>query len=185
MKNMKKLLNWGLLVVALIAVNACEGPQGPQGPAGSNGSQGPAGSQGQQGFPGTANVVYSNWAKAGTWSTVDVYGVVRSFVDVNAPRLTQEILDRGVVVMYVKLTTDNNQIRQLPVTVFAQFTEELIDFSLIVSRIRVWSTPIKGPAFPSPNYEFRYVIIPGAQAARMNYENLSYDDAKVMFNLPE
>lgn len=185
MKNMKKLLNWGLLVVALMAMNACEGPQGPVGPAGSNGAQGPAGPQGQQGVPGTANVVYSSWARAGAWSTVDVYGVVRSFIDINAPRLTQEVIDRGVVLVYVKLTTDNNQVRQLPVTVFAQFTEELIDFSLIANRIRVWSTPVRPPISPSPNYEFRYVIIPGAQAARMNYENLSYEEAREMFNLPD
>lgn len=182
---MKKLLNWSLLLLALVAMNACEGPQGPIGPAGSDGGQGPQGTPGQQGIPGSANVVYSSWARAGTWSTVDVFGVVRSFVDITAPRLTQEIVDRGVVLVYTKLTADNNQARQLPVTVFAQFTEELIDFSIIVSRIRIWSTPINGPAFPSPNYEFRYVIIPGAQAARMNYEKLSYDDAKVMFNLPD
>lgn len=185
MKMMKKLLLAGLMAVCFAGLWACEGPQGPAGPAGETGAQGPAGPQGPTGATGTANVIYSNWQAAGTWQTVNVFGVNRSYIDINAPRLTQEILDRGVVLVYVKLTTDNNQVRQLPVTVYAQFTEELIDFSLIVNRIRVWSTPIKPPVPPSSNYEFRYVLIPGGQAGRMSYETLTYDEAKEQFNLAD
>lgn len=173
------------MAVSLIWIGACEGPQGPVGPAGANGVQGPAGPQGAVGAAGAANVIYSNWIKAGTWSTTDVFGVVRSYIDITAPALSQEIVDRGVVLVYTKLTTDNNQVRQLPVTVYSQFTTELIDFSLIVNRIRVWSTPIKPPIAPSPNYEFRYVLIPGGQATRLSFEGMSYDEAKVQFNLPD
>jgi hypothetical protein len=185
MKSMKKLLLTGLMAACIAGFWACEGPQGPAGPAGQAGAQGPAGPVGPVGATGSANVLYSTWTKAGTWSTVNVFGVDKSFIDITAPRLTQDILDRGVVLVYVKLATDNNQVRQLPVTVYAQFTEELIDFSLIVNRIRIWSTPIKPPVPPSPNNEFRYVLIPGGQAGRLNYERLSYEEAREMFNLPD
>ncbi len=173
------------MAVSLVWISACEGPQGPVGPSGANGVQGPAGPQGAIGATGAANVIYSNWTKAGTWSTTDVFGISRSYIDINAPALSQEIVDRGVVLVYVKLTTDNNQVRQLPVTVYAQFTTEHIDFSAIVNRIRVWSTPVRPPIAPSSSYEFRYILVPGGQAGRLNFEGMSYEAAKVQFNLPD
>lgn len=182
---MRKFAGWGLMAITFLWMCACEGPQGPVGPAGANGVQGQAGPQGPVGATGAANVIYSNWTKAGTWSTTDLYGIVRSYIDITAPALSQEILDRGVVLVYVKLTTDNNQVRQLPVTVYAQFTTEQIDFSLLLNRIRIWSTPIKPPISPSPNYEFRYILIPGGQAGRLNFEGMTYEEAKFQFNLPD
>jgi hypothetical protein len=188
-KNMmKKLVGMCLVAGLLLGVSACEGPQGPVGPAGQNGTQGPAGPQGPVGPTGSANVIYSSWTKStnwGGWQPANVFGVNRSFFDINAPALSQEVLDRGVVLVYTKLTTDNNQMRQLPVTVYAQFTEELLDFSVVLNRIRIWSTPIRPPVPPSPNYEFRYVLIPGGQAARVSYEKLTYEEAKERFNLPD
>lgn len=182
---MRKLVGWSLMAISFVWMFACEGPQGPVGPAGANGAQGPIGPQGPIGATGAANVIYSNWAKAGTWFTTDVFGIVRSYIDITAPALSQEILDRGIVLVYVKLTTDNNQVRQLPVTVYAQFTTELIDFSALVNRIRIWSTPVKPPIAPSSSYEFRYILIPGGQAGRLNYEDMTYEEARVQFNLPD
>ncbi|WP_165933397.1 collagen-like protein [Arundinibacter roseus] len=181
----KQLLLGSLVAILFACMSACEGPQGPVGPAGDPGSQGPAGEQGPTGATGTANVIYSPWARAGSWTATDLYGVNRFYVDISAPRLSQEVLDRGAILVYVKLTTENNQVRQLPVTVYAQFTEELLDFSLVVNRIRVWSTPIKPPIAPSPNNEFRYVLIPGGLAGRINYEKLSYEEAKEMFGFED
>jgi hypothetical protein len=177
-----------VLLLAMTGMSACEGPEGPVGPAGSSGSQGPAGPQGPQGATGTANVIYSAWTRAGTWTKINVFGVDRFYTEFQADRLSQEILDRGVVLVYAKLETDNNQVRQLPIVVYAQFTEDVIDFSLNLNRIRVWSTPVRGPALPvipSPNHTFRYVLIPGGQAGRMNYEKLTYAEAKERFGLTD
>lgn len=183
-KNMRHITLL-LLVLSVLLFDACKGPAGPTGPAGSNGTQGPAGTPGASGPTGTANVIYSSWAKAGTWNSINVFGVQRSYIDITAPRLTQEILDRGLVLVYVKLETDNNQVRQLPVRVYAQFTEEMIDFSLGSNKIRIWSTPIRPPVPPSPNNEFRYVLVPGGQAGRLNYEKMTYEEAKAAFGMEE
>ncbi len=186
---MKKYTYYATLVLLWFSVlifNGCKGPAGPAGPAGPVGTQGPTGGVGPTGPTGTANIIYSNWAKAGSWTSDNIFGVQRSYIDITAPRLSQEILDRGMVLVYVKLETDNNQVRQLPVRVYAQFTEEMIDFALSFNKIRIWSTPITTPqrptpAIPSRNNEFRYVLVPGAQAARLNYENMTYEEAKAAF----
>lgn len=185
---MKKCTNYAallLLVLSVLLFDGCKGPAGPTGPPGSNGTQGPAGTPGTNGPTGTANVIYSNWTKAGPWTSVNVFGVQRSYIDITVPRLSQEILDRGLVLVYVKLETDNNQVRQLPVRIYAQFTEEMIDFALSFNKIRIWSTPIRPPVPPSPNNEFRYVLIPGGQAGRLNYEKMTYEEAKAGFGMAE
>ena len=173
-----------LLLLTGMWISACEGPEGPTGPAGSSGAQGPAGATGPQGPTGTANVIYSAWTKAGTWTKTTVFGVDRFYTEIQADRLSQEVLDRGVVLVYAKLETDNNQVRQLPITVLAQFTEDMIDFSLNLAKVRVWSTPVRGPAIPlspSTNHLFRYVLIPGGQAGRIDFEKLTYAEAKARF----
>ncbi|WP_373331242.1 hypothetical protein [Salmonirosea aquatica] len=193
MKIKKNLSRWGRLGVCLVLLSsvwmsACEGPEGPAGPAGPSGAQGPTGAQGPAGPTGTANVVYSSWIRAGTWTKTNVFGVDRFYTELQADRLSQEILDRGVVLVYAKLETDNNQVRQLPVTVYAQFTEDIIDFSLILAKVRVWSTPVRGPALPvapSPNHSFRYVLIPGGQAGRISYEKLTYAEAAELFGFSD
>ncbi len=180
-------LSYCLMILLVVAgLSACKGPAGPTGPAGPSGVQGPAGAQGPAGPTGAANVIYSAWTKAGTWTKANVFGVDRFYTELQADRLSQEILDRGVVLVYAKLETDNNQVRQLPVTVYAQFTEDIIDFSLNLNKVRIWSTPVRGPLLPpSPNHSFRYVLIPGGQAGRINYEKLTYPEAKVRFGLTD
>ncbi len=177
-----------MLIVALLLMSSC-GTEGPEGPVGPAGPQGTTGQVGPQGPAGAANVIYSNWAKAGTWIKTNQFGTDRFYFDINnVNRLTQAVLDQGVVLLYSKLETENNQVRQLPIRVYALFTEDIIDFTLMVNRIRIWSIPVRGPQtpiIPSPNHEFRYVIIPGGQAGRISYENLSYAEAKEAFNLPD
>jgi len=189
MRKIQKTLSWSVLAGALLWLSSCVGTEGPVGPIGPAGPQGTIGQVGPQGPAGAANVIYSNWTKAGGWIKVNLFGTDRFYFDFNnVNRLTQAVLDQGVVLVYAKLETENNQVRQLPVRVYALFTEENIDFTLAVSRIRVWSIPVRGPATPitpSPNHEFRYVIIPGGQAGRVSYEKLSYAEAREMFQLPD
>ncbi|WP_207506235.1 hypothetical protein [Telluribacter humicola] len=185
MKKLRLLAGCVFMATMITWLGACEGPQGPAGPAGPAGQQGPTGTTGPAGPAGTANVIYSNWAAAGAWNRTNVFGVDKFYIDITAARLSQEILDRGVVLVYTKLSVENNQVRQLPVSIISQFTEELIDYSLRVGVVRVWSTPVRPPVTPEANTQFRYVLIPGGQASRMNFEKLTYDEAKAMFNLPD
>jgi hypothetical protein len=185
MKTVKLLTLCAGMAMLVSCLVACEGPAGPAGPQGPAGTQGPTGAAGAAGPTGSANVVYSNWAPAGAWTRANIFGVDRFFIDVRADRLSQEIMDRGVVLVYTRLNVENQQVRQLPASIISQFTEELLDFTLRPSFIRIWSTPVRPPVTPGQDYQFRYVLIPGAQAARLNYENLSYEQAKALFNLPD
>ncbi len=189
MRKIQKTLIWSLLIAAMLGLNSCGGKEGSVGPAGPTGPQGTIGQIGPQGPAGSANVIYSNWAKAGTWIKTNQFGTDRFYFDIsNVNRLNQAVLDQGVVLVYAKLETENNQVRQLPIRVYALFTEDNIDFTLTVNRIRVWSIPVRGPQtpiLPSPNHEFRYVIIPGGQAGRIGYEKLTYTEAREVFNLPD
>lgn len=175
-----------LLLLAGMCISACKGPEGPTGPAGAPGAPGPAGASGPQGPTGTPNVLYSAWTRAGTWTKTNEFGVDRFYIEIQAARLSQEILDRGVVMVYAKLETDNNRVRQLPITVLAQFTEDIIDFSLNLGNVRVWSTPVRGPVItPSSNQQFRYVLIPGGQAGRIDFEKLTYAEAQERFGFTD
>lgn len=178
-----------VLASALLWLSSCGGQEGSVGPVGPAGPQGTTGQAGPQGPAGSANVLYSNWAKAGNWQKTNQFGTDRFYFDINnVNRLTQAVLDQGVVLVYAKLETDNNQVRQLPIRVYSLFTEDNIEFALTVSKIRVWSIPVRGPQTPitpSPNHEFRYVIIPGGQAGRVSYEKLTYAEAREMFSLPD
>ncbi|GAB2796600.1 hypothetical protein GCM10027275_47430 [Rhabdobacter roseus] len=189
MKKRNLLASCLVLASLVIGIAACEGPAGPAGPAGTPGPTGPQGPAGSQGATGTANVIYSSWRAAstlGTWTRTTLNGKEKFYLDMSAAPLSQQIMDQGVVMVYLKHPTENNQIRQLPVSIVAQFTEELVDYSLAsVGSIRLWSTPMNGPVVPTSNYQFRYVLIPGAQAGRLNYEKLTYQEVKELFNLPD
>jgi hypothetical protein len=184
MRAMKKQFTLAILMIGLVFAQACKGPEGPQGPAGVS-TPGKDGAAGPAGPAGSANVFYSSWAKAGTWSKTNFNSIVRSYIDVTAPRITQDILDKGVVLVYAKVNVGDNNVRQLPLSIKSQFTEEYIDFSLNVNTLRIWSTPIEATVEPATTYEFRYVVIPGGQAVRMNYEKLSYEEAKTLFNIKD
>ena len=166
-------------------MQACKGPEGPAGPAGA-GTPGPAGEPGAPGPPGTANVFYSSWATAGPWTSINFNSVQRSYIDIAVPRITQDVLDKGLVLVYARLNLGDTQIRSLPVTIKSGFTEELIDFSLSLNTLRVWSTPFEGNAQPSATYQFRYVVVPGGQAIRMiNDAHLPYEEAVKRFNIQD
>lgn len=182
MNAMKKQFTLAILLISLAFTQACKGPEGPAGPAGV-GTPGQTGPAGPAGPAGTANVFYSSWAAAGPWGKTTYNSLVRSYIDIPAPRLTQDVLDKGVVLVYGKVNTSDNYVRQLPITLKSQFTEEFIDYTLSINSLRIWSTPIAATVDPSSAYQFRYVVIPGGQAIRMNYEKLSYEEAKVLFDI--
>lgn len=76
------------------------GPVGPPGPAGG-GPQGPAGEDGVDGKDGNANVsstFYTVQSTDWTGSSVKVYSI-------NAPELTQSVVDSGAVIVYQKVDT--------------------------------------------------------------------------------
>ena len=187
---MKIVFRWHTIVsvfllTGILLFDSCVGPIGPQGPTGPQGQTGTTGPAGPAGPAGSANVIYSPWVRSDIWVSEIVFGVNKFRFDLTAPRLTQEIIDRGLVLVYARIEVENNQVRQLPFSIISSVNEGLFDYTLRVGSVRVWATPIRPPFVPSTTNEFRYILVPGVIAGRINYEQLSYQDAKVMFGLTD
>ena len=157
-----------VLFLTFLLLTSCnkEGPVGPKGDPGSEGAPGPVGQDGikgddgAQGPAGTANVIYSNWLAVDFKAT----GFGNFIALVNAPKITQEVLDMGLVVMYMKV---NGKVVQLPSTDLL-----VVNFSLSVGQFTLNSNY----ELDDPNYyKYRYVIIPGSESARMS-QDTDFDD---------
>jgi len=180
------------LVIGLGLVTACEGPQGPQGPEGPQGDQGP---KGDQGDPGTANVIYSDWTTPDSWEPAEIFGDSLRQGDIIADSLTQEIVDQGVVKVYVDFF-NADFIYQLPVSDVAGFPYSL-SFKIKPDTLRLEfydpDNPNSDPgSLPSSN-KFRYVLIPGGQAAGSSsntsssraLDEISYQELKQRLDIPD
>ncbi len=172
-------------LATILLFQGCKGPEGPAGKDGV-GTQGP---KGEPGEPGTANVIYSEWKSVPTnlWIKTTRNGLVWYQYDMTAPPLDQAVLEKGLVLVYVKLTQDDNQVRPLPYVVTSNLTQVRLEFSLLEKKVRLLSTdPDQGRNLTAPDGQYRYVIVPGGQvASRIAYGQLSYEDAVALFNLPD
>lgn len=182
MKKTRFLLQLAMAALVIGSFSACEGPEGPAGEKGDTGANGATGSKGD---PGTANVIYSPWKAAGTWTKVTVNGVEKYYIDIAAPSVSETVVNQGQVQVYVRLQTDQQYVYALPYSVKSFFVEELLDYSFKLGTIRVWSYAVKPPIVPSTTNEFRYIITPGSQAGRLSSEKLSYEEAKELYNLAD
>jgi hypothetical protein len=147
-----------LISATLIFLVCCKGPQGEVGP------------QGVAGPIGTANVIYSEW-KNTTYS-----GSGSSWrANIIAPKITQEILDRGLVKTYMR--NIDNSVLEIPLAVNTTFLYQTLE----LGNIRLLS---------SGNYSnlpHRYIIIPGGiplgRKANIDYSN--YEAVKKAYNIPD
>lgn len=171
---MKKYILLLPVFAALFLTTGCtkEGPEGPQGPqglqgtAGAQGSQGPAGAQGPA---GTANVIYSNWLsfqQAQRDTVID--GTNLKCNHIPAPQLTQTIIDRGAIQVYMRFLTS---IMPLPYTSDAgpgniASTASFIPKPGLLLLTRYTHNNSASIGFGS--VQFRYILIPGEVSAGRN-----------------
>jgi hypothetical protein len=180
MNTIKRIFGMLAVVTALIFMDACKaekgdvGPIGPAGPTGATGATGASGATGATGATGTANVSYSDWVN------VTFTGSGTSYIaNVAAPKLTQDILDKGDVHIYWKIGTS---IYYIPYAQVIGTTTYTIFQILTVGNIKLTSSYAiaSGTAI-------RYVIIPGGIAggrkANVNYSD--YEEVKKYYNLPD
>lgn len=208
----------------VISFAACkkgdQGPIGPQGPTGAQGlagnngatgatgatgaqgTQGPAGATGATGATGaagTANVYYSDWFQPTAWSESTIAGIKHFTFSVSAPRITQEILDKGLVLVYANLNGYNsiiwptNQVSNLPIilTITTYIDTWVANISLNTVKIDMNCNLNAYPSI-STSHRFRYVIIPGGVNASSldhpslinQFSNLSYGQAIEAFGIP-
>ncbi|MFD0795277.1 hypothetical protein ACFQZX_16770 [Mucilaginibacter litoreus] len=150
------------------------GPQGPQGPAGpegptgatgatgATGPQGPAGPQGPQGPQGPAGSNGQNGKDAEVQSFIlENRGVtLTGFTTLPVPAITQDIVDRGIVFVYFKVTGTNTGYYALP------YSEN--DRALSVSNYGVGYVNIKANFTVNSGLDFRIVIIPGTSLSTLS-----------------
>ena len=204
---MKKLsfLSLCFSVALLFASCTKEGPMGPAGPQGTQGTQGPAGANGTDGTHGTqgpagsANVIYSNWSdSAMTWSVDTVNNVPLRTASLTATSVNQEIIDRGVVLVYGR--TVDGDVHSLPAMLHGTDGTNIFRFALRVGSIALSHSRLVNTGFQSPaaqDVRFRYVIVPGgtassriASGAAAGYtaaqlQAMSYDQIVTLFRIPK
>lgn len=167
MQKVTKFIGITAMMALFIALYACKGPAGDVGPAGATGATGAAGAA------GTSGVIYSDW-------TTPTFSSTTFSATITAPKLTQEIMDKGSVHVYIKGTslvfplpyTDIDSLGRVPFH---------LDFAIGVGRIVLFTTaPISG-------IPFRYVLIPGGTSsgrkAAIDFNN--YEAVKKEFDLKD
>lgn len=169
---MKKLIFSCLMLSVAFFTQNCKTEVGPAGPAGATGATGPAGPAGPAGATGTANVIYSDWA------TVTFTGSGTSWTGkITAPKVTQEIMDKGLVRTYFKF---GNDVYEGTYTNLTGGATTAIYQYLSLGNINLRATF-------NATYPWRYVIIPGGTAsgrlANIDYSN--YAEVKKAYNIPD
>jgi hypothetical protein len=156
--------SWLLLCVALVAFGC--GGKGDTGPAGPKGAT------------GSANVIYSDWYSPATWAAAAEFGIATRTYTMTTTSLTQEIIDNGVVLVYMRFFGFNPAIVQLPIVlpdVGLSFSFRAAEGSIKVVYYSPAATSTTPSIIPSTN-QVRYVLIPGgAVAASMQASGLSYE----------
>lgn len=193
-----RLLSLLLLAIAFITINCTkEGPEGPagaagaQGPAGGNGAAGPigpigptgpagpigpVGPTGPAGPAGTANVIYSAWINEGPYTDTVMNslgnlpaGNAKRMI-VNAPSLSQAVLDQGVILAYNRWTVSGNNPVGLPATYVTGIGNVEIGFRAALNKMIYFfwipsnSTVLVPFGSLGSSAQFRYIIIPGGVA---------------------
>ena len=111
------------------------------------------------------------------------------YFTIKAPAVTQDILDKGVVLAFCRLENDNNNTRSLPTTTMINNFISIWDFTLKVGSIQIMQTTGKPYGIPpiSKNNKFRYVIIPPTKHVRLSkpLNAMSYDEICTMYDIPK
>ena len=138
---MKKIILFAFTAFVLIACSK-EGPAGPQGPQGTAGPQGTQGAQGTPGTPGAqgpqgnANVISKTYSSTNyTWNKETILGINFRTIQIPVPEITAEIMNTGMVLVYVAATTD--AWTPLPLTLGVDPKLLLVSFGNSVGSLKI------------------------------------------------
>ncbi len=139
MKNLKILLT--ILLFGLLLASC----------SGDDGAPGINGVDGADGADGNANIIASGWFDP-TWA---VPSTMADFTH-DAPEITQEVLDTGLVMVYSKMY---GSVYPLPISFMGDSNPKEFDFWITLGSVRIWFTA-ESSYTPDATTQFRYVIIP-------------------------
>jgi len=158
-----------LLLITLIFTQCKKGDTGPAGPAGATGPAGPAGPKGDT---GTTNVIYSAWLDvlyaADTVHNGALIDTVGYYANITATKLTSAILSGGEMKVYMNLGTSTTP-DVAPLPYFDVYTnisvtpEFLLQKIFLYSDVNASTVTVSGQKY----LQYRYILIPGNQGARM------------------
>jgi hypothetical protein len=178
-----------MLITMTVLFIACskEGPAGAKGDTGAAGPAGPAGPNGPKGDSGVANVTYSAWLDVGyapdTIHTGAIIDTIGWFSGINAPKITNDILNRGVVKVFLNANTPAQPaVLPLPLTDLVGLTGVLnIHTIFSLGTVNLYATD-NASTFTITGgikvWQYRYVIIPGGVAARSAIDWNNYESVK-------
>lgn len=134
--------------------------------------------------PVVNKVFYSEWITSTVWSGVS--GAY--YFDVAETKLTDDIINYGVVLGFTQLVGDYTNTRPLPAILSSS---SVWNYHILSAGTLRFTTNVTGT--PSTENKFRYVIIPGDVALKstknaLNKEELmkmSYSEICLMFGIPE
>jgi len=179
-KLFRRLITVSLLLIVILSLS-CSGTDGEMGPPGLNGTNGVDGADGVNGADGTdgedgnANLIYSDWFIASSFTLSTGFGGIKLLDhDEPASEITQEIIDTGVVLVYGNLrgyTTTIwpfNHVALLPVTLtYGTSPTEIDTWTAILSagniKIRFINNNNRYTSIAQV-HRFRYIIIPSSEA---------------------
>ena len=198
MKKTNFLLLVLMAISLLLFAQSCgkDGAVGPQGPIGATGPTGTTGQTGPTGATGTANVIYSDWVTPASYTQNTIFGTVHFDASITASAITQDILDKGTVLVYGKLdgyTTTiwpTAQVGQLPIALTYQLSSttytDTWSAEATVGSIQIdFVDNLNYYTSISNLHQFRYVIIPGGVHTLGSINPKNYNEIKQAFHLPD
>lgn len=175
-----------LLAALLFSITFYCCKKGETGPAGPAGPQGP---QGSQGSTGSANVIYSDWlsVSASEWKDTVMTNIPRAQrVIKTASALTQQILDSGVILAYLKDVANN--IYPLPFT-YNINPARVHGFVPNIGKFTFYEYATDGTGgVPSTTNRYRYILIPGGTKTGgrlVDWSKFSYMEICRFLRIPE
>ncbi|BAV05691.1 hypothetical protein SAMN05421788_108160 [Filimonas lacunae] len=146
--------------------------------------KGDAGPQGEKGDSAIANVYYSDWTDV-TFGATDAYG------EIDAPKLTQDVLDKGDIRVYWNFGSKSSPyIQACPSNLYYNdSTTFIITPEFYVGTIGLQANYLGLSSTTNSAGEavrqFRYILIPGGTKARTSINWNNYAEVKAALNIKD
>lgn len=124
--------------------------------------------KGDPGPAGTANVFYSDWSNTAPWiasTTSTGSGKETWYLDIAEPRITQDIVDKGAVLVYAKFVgdPDGDLVKALPSTYYdngSTLSQYHFQYAVSPGKVRI-ICDVMPAGKPANTNQIRYIVIPG------------------------